>query len=75
MLLIIIFLCIAIIFNSNVIAALVVIVSDIYANTLYGQVIMIALVISTPLCSRHNVAVLDELSCCPSVGVCTPMGG
>lgn len=33
------------------------------------------LVISMLLCSRHNAAVLDELSCCPSVGVWVSMGG
>lgn len=36
---------------------------------------MSVLVISMPLCSRHNAAVLDELSCCPSVGVWVSMGG
>lgn len=36
---------------------------------------MSVVVISMPLCSRHNAAVLDELSCCPSVGVWVSMGG
>lgn len=45
------------------------------ANMFYGMKIMSMLVISMPLCSRHSAAVLDELSCCPSVGVWVSMGG
>lgn len=44
---------------------------DISVNTVFfsRSEIMSVMVISMLLCSRHNAAVLDELSCCPSVGV------
>lgn len=40
-----------------------------------GLKITSVLVISMLLCSRHNAAVLDELSCCPSVGDWVSLGG
>lgn len=56
-------------FNFNVTVAFI------PANMFHWMKIMSVLVISMLLCSRHNAAVLDELSCCPSVGVWVSMGG